>query len=267
MKKIISFLFILSTIIFIGCNNNITNSDDTNQGGNDNGNNNEITTPDGLASTYDGTWYFYSEDGKIKGDTVTVANGGITGLKTSSGTAIDFVKDNFNSKVIIDINLIDSKNYAVYKDGNTGNINFNNSVAYVKIKDASGAVIIEGMLSKTQKSTAIDASHAGTYTYTTTGNAKWELIVTADLVTFKRTSSSGSSETYNIPSVYFTKSGNSYTCDAFNYPNTVLNFDTKSFGIEHINVKYTANSDFSQVSGNSSTTTLSDSKVEYTKTK
>lgn len=146
-------------------------------------------------------------------------------------------------------------------------MNFNDTVAYVKIKDASGAVIIEGMLLKTQKSTAIDASHAGTYTYTTTGNAKWELIVTADLVTFKRTSSSGSSETYNMPYVYFTKSGNSYTCDALNYPNTVLNFDTKSFGIEHINVKYTANSDFSQVSGNSSTTTLSDSKVEYTKTK
>ena len=110
MKKIISFLFILSTIIFIGCNNNITNSDDTNQGGNDNGNNNEITTPDGLASTYDGTWYFYSEDGKIKGDTVTVANGGITGLKTSSGTAIDFVKDNFNSKVtLLDINALVQK--------------------------------------------------------------------------------------------------------------------------------------------------------------
>ena len=70
-----------------------------------------------------------------------------------------------------------------------------------------------------------------------------------------------------MPSVYFTKSGNSYTCDALNYPNTVLNFYTKSFGIEHINVKYTVNADFSQVYGSSSTTTLSDSKVEYTKTK
>ena len=262
MKKVFTFLLILSTMIFVGCSdNNPTNPSDNNTN-----NTNEIKAPDGLASTYDGTWYFYSEDGKIKGDTITVANGGITGLKTPSGTAIDFVKDNFNSKVIIDINLLDSKNYVVYKDGNTGNINFNNSVAYVKIKDASGAIIIEGMLSRTQKSTAIDASHIGTYTYTTTGNAKWELIVTADLVTFKRASSSGSSETYNMPSVYFTKSGNSYTCDAFNYPKTVLNFDTISFAIEHINVKYTSNADFSQSSGISSTTTLSSSQIKYTKT-
>lgn len=142
MKQIFVFLLILSTMIFIGCTNDITDS-----GAGGGNNNNDTTKPDGLASTYDGTWYFYSEDG-VKEDIITIANGGITGLKKSSGEAINFVKDNFNSKVFIDRNPPASKNYVVYKDGYTGNINLNANIAYVKIKDSSKAVIIEGSFQK-----------------------------------------------------------------------------------------------------------------------
>lgn len=270
MKKIFAFLLIFSTMIFIGCSNNVTNSNSNNQGSNNGGSNNneEITKPDGLDASHNGTWYFYSEDGVVKGDSITIANGGITGLKTSS--AIDFVKDNFNSKVVFDINAPASKNYVVYKDGYTGNINLNTDIAYIKIKNVSGNVIIEGMLSKTQKSTTIDTAHVGTYTatYTTTTGSvnNYKLDVTTDLVTFTRTSASGNSETYTIPASYFTKSGNSYTSDALNYPETVLDFDNKKFTIKHVNVNYSASdASFTKVSSISSRTTLSPNTLAYTK--
>lgn len=266
-KKILSiFVMIMALSLFgVSC----SNEDSTGTGGNNSGyNNNDTTKPDGLASTYDGTWYFYSEDGATKGDTITIANGGITGLKTSSGKAINFVKDNFNSKVVIDIKLSDLKNYVVYKDGYTGNINLNADIAYIKIKDSSKAVIIEGMLSKKQRSTTIiDTTHVGKYESTSTINGfSYTLDVAADSVTFAITSTSGGTEkTYTMPAAYFTKSGNSYTCNALNYPNTTLNFDNNmQFSITYINVDYSASdANFSGLTSSSSRAAFK--TVTYTK--
>ncbi|OEJ14956.1 hypothetical protein BFL38_08990 [Brachyspira hampsonii] len=267
MKKILTFLLILSNIIFVGCGNNVTNSDSTTVPGDDSQN---LQKPDGLSSTHDGTWYFYSEDGSVNGDTVTIANGGITGLKTSSGTAIDFVKDNFNSKFsLLDSNPIGEKNYVVYKDGYTGNMNFNTDVGYLKIRDASsGSVVMEGMLSKTQKTTTIDNTYTGTYTATKGNSTTIKINVTSTLVTLTITSSS-IMRNYKIPAAYFTKSGHSYTSTAMNYPNTVLNFDTTTttFTIQHVNVNYSASdANFTKVSSSSgSPTTISTSADTYTK--
>lgn len=263
MKKIITLLLILSTMIFIGCGNDVTNS--TSGGGNGGGSGEAITAPDGLASTHDGTWYFYSEDGTVKDLVVTIANGGMTGLKTSSGIVLDFVKDNFNSKLAsFDITMLGLKNYIVYKDGYTGNINFDGNIGYIKIKDSLNNIVIEGMLSRTQRSTVIDASFVGTYT--ATGRASRKIDVTSDLITFTRTVSSGKSETYKIPAVYFTKNGNIYTSEAINYPDTVLNFDTLKFTIKHINTSYYAtDADFSKSGVSSSETPLSSEAYEYTK--
>lgn len=263
-KKILSiFVMIMALSLFgVSC----SNEDSTGTGGNNSGNTNDTTKPDGLASTYDGTWYFYSEDGKIKGDTITIANGGITGLKKSSGEAIDFVKDNFNSEVFIDTNPPASKNYVVYKDGYTGNINLNADIAYIKIKDSSKAVIIEGMLSKTQRSATIDATHVGQYQYTSTsGGFSYTLDVKTDSVSFAITSSSGGTEkTYKMPAAYFTKTVNSYTCNALNYPDTVLDFDNRKFSITYINVDYSASdANFSGVTSSSSRTAFK--TVTYTK--
>ena len=257
-KKILSiFVMIMALSLFgVSC----SNEDSKGTGGNNSGNNNnDITKPDGLASTYDGNWYFYSEDGAVKGDSIKIANGGITGLKTSSGEAINFVKDNFNSKVLIDRNPPALKNYVVYKDGYTGNINLNADIAYIKIKDSSKAVIIEGMLSKTQRSTTIDATHVGKYkSESTIGEGfSYTLDVKNDSVSFAITDASGAEKkTYTMPAAYFTKSGNSYTCNALNYPNTELNFDNNmQFSITYINVDYSASdANFSGLTSSSSKT-------------
>ncbi|WP_300755683.1 hypothetical protein [uncultured Brachyspira sp.] len=82
MKKIFTSLLIAITMIFAGCGNNVTNSNNENVPATP-PSGEPITTPDGLASAYDGTWYFYSEDGSVKGQTVSIANGGMTGIKTS----------------------------------------------------------------------------------------------------------------------------------------------------------------------------------------
>lgn len=67
-----------------------------------------------------------------------------------------------------------------------------------------------------------------------------------------------------MPAAYFTKSGNSYTCNALNYPDTVLNFDNKKFSITYINVDYSA-SDANFSGGTSSSSKTTFSTVTYTK--
>lgn len=262
MKKIFILLVIASTMIFVGCGNNITTSSVINDTTVD-----DIKIPDGLASTYDGTWYFYSEDGSIKGQTVSIANGGMTGIKTSSGAALDFVKNNFNSKIVLfDIYLLKEKNYVVYKEGYTGNINFNGNIAYIKIKDTSNNIVIEGMISRSQRNTTIDTAFTGTYTVTYGGGTVLKVETTTDLITFTRTTTSGKVETYKIPAVYFTKNGNSYTSDAINYPNSILNFDTLQFTLININTSYYASdAEFNNSGASSSKTTLSPNTLTYTK--
>lgn len=193
----------------------------------------------------------------------------MTGIKTSSGTALDFVKDNFNSKVVLfDINLTTTKNYVVYKEGYTGNINFGDNIAYIKIKDTSDNIVIEGMLSKSQRNTTIDTASIGTYTSTYGSGIVIKIAADADLITFTRTGISGKAKTYKIPAVYFTKNGNSYTSDAINYPNSVLKFDTLQFTLNHINISYYASdAEFNNSSAASFPTALSSEALTYSKEK
>lgn len=271
MKKILAFLLILSTIFFIGCNNNVTNS--TSGGGNQGGSGGSTTSPDGLASTHDGTWYFYSEDGTVKDLVVTIANGGITGLKTSS-VAMDLAKENLSSKFL---NLIkdfsDCNNYVLYKDGYTGNMNFKDKIAYVKIKDSSKNVVIEGMLSAEKRTTVISDTVLGIYNgqgnKETLKDQKRKLTAEADLITFEATDKNGSTTIYKFPAAYLTKDANSetYTCDALNYRGTTLDFDTPAFALKYINANYSvADANFSTVTDNSGSFSLS-SLTGFTYTK
>lgn len=223
MKKLFLFTLLISSLLIVGCGNNV--SDPTNDGGT------VVESPykaNGISSVYEGKGYkFFSMDGNTY--QITIKDGGISGLGTYS-----FDKSSIYSKNADGDTSIDGKYnvYVIYNNDYQGLIMFpkDNTIAgNILLKKVSDNTKTEGLIDIDRADRNIPQDYIGTWerTANTDPSKKLNLNIDNTFVLLTLNTGTSSTEREKIPSSFFINNNGIPTALGLFYGGTTMTINNE----------------------------------------